>query len=124
MTDRTVKAEQIASQAVRQAVADEREKGVPIDGPQLIISVLNELTVEDLLELAMHTFVTHRLDDLPEGDVALQEGALRDLIAREFDRGRLGDEALAWKYVKLTVKPLVDIIGRLLDEHDDSTEQP
>ena len=67
-------------------------------------------------QLARHRFITHRYDDLPEGDRELQEGALRDLVAHEFDRARIGDGALVEKYVRLTVDPITVFIKQLLDE--------
>ena len=60
------KAQQAAEAVVAQAVAHQ-ETGEPIDGPGLIMSVLSELAVEDLHQLALHEFVTARYEDLPGG---------------------------------------------------------
>jgi len=43
-------------------------------------------------------------------------GALRDPVAYEIDRARMGDSALYEKYVRLTVDPITAIIKQQLDE--------
>ncbi len=110
-------AHQAAETVVAQAVANHKKTGEDIIGPQLILSVLTELTAEDLHQLSLYHFVSRRYDDLPpREDINQQEGALRDLVGYKSSRSRLGDQGLAEKYMKLTVDAITAIIDRLLRE--------
>jgi len=108
-----------AAAAVSQAVTNHKKTGEDIDGPSSSRRYCQQLTAEDLHQLALHTFITRRYKRPTRGGSRRAGGALRDLVAFEFDRDRLGDEALATKYMKLNIDAIdaiTAIIKTLLDE--------